>query len=78
MKFSFPCSKCFSSPGIVDDNTHGKTNDGVDVAVKVLSAESKQGDREFMSELASLSNIPSKSGQDARWLHRRPPSNSCL
>ncbi|VVA12257.1 PREDICTED: putative serine/threonine- [Prunus dulcis] len=96
MKFSFPCSKCFSSPGIVDDNTHGlqflqnvhaftykelkvatndfhpsnkigeggfgsvykgRLNDGVDVAVKVLSAESKQGDREFMSELASLSNI---------------------
>lgn len=35
----------------------GRLNDGVDVAVKVLSAESKQGDREFMSELASLSNI---------------------
>ncbi|CAN6568586.1 unnamed protein product [Malus baccata var. baccata] len=97
MKFLLPCSKCFSSPGIIDDNnTHGvqflqnvrnfkykelkvatndfhpsnkigeggfgsvfkgKLSDGVAVAVKVLSAESKQGDREFMSELASLSSI---------------------
>ncbi|KAK9913251.1 hypothetical protein M0R45_037074 [Rubus argutus] len=97
MKFSFPCSKCFSSPGIIDDsnihgiqflqNSHafsykelkvatndfhpsrkigeggfgavykGRLNDGRDVAVKVLSAESSQGDREFMTELSSLSNI---------------------
>ena len=27
------------------------------VAIKVLSAESKQGDKEFMSEIASMSNI---------------------
>jgi serine/threonine protein kinase len=35
----------------------GRLNDGRDVAVKVLSAESSQGDREFMTELSSLSNI---------------------
>lgn len=31
--------------------------DGKLVAVKVLSAESKQGDKEFLSEIASLSSI---------------------
>ncbi|XP_004307394.1 PREDICTED: putative serine/threonine-protein kinase [Fragaria vesca subsp. vesca] len=35
----------------------GRLNDGRDVAVKVLSVESRQGDREFMSELSSVSNI---------------------
>lgn len=35
----------------------GRLQDGTVVAVKVLSAESKQGDREFMSEMASISNI---------------------
>ncbi|XP_050387414.1 putative serine/threonine-protein kinase [Argentina anserina] len=35
----------------------GKLNDGRDVAVKVLSVESRQGDREFMAELSSVSNI---------------------
>ncbi|XVF75536.1 hypothetical protein PTKIN_Ptkin13bG0195300 [Pterospermum kingtungense] len=35
----------------------GKLKDGRRVAVKVLSVESKQGDREFMSEIASISNI---------------------
>ncbi|XP_022743438.1 putative serine/threonine-protein kinase [Durio zibethinus] len=35
----------------------GKLKDGRTVAVKVLSVESKQGDREFMSEIASISNI---------------------
>lgn len=35
----------------------GILEDGRRVAVKVLSAGSKQGDREFMSEIASISNI---------------------
>ncbi|KAJ9175548.1 hypothetical protein P3X46_014094 [Hevea brasiliensis] len=35
----------------------GRLEDGKIVAVKVLSAESKQGDREFLSEIASLSSI---------------------
>ncbi|KAL6128378.1 hypothetical protein ACLB2K_071733 [Fragaria x ananassa] len=35
----------------------GRLNDGRDVAVKVLSEESRQGDREFLSELSSVSNI---------------------
>ncbi|GLT88875.1 hypothetical protein SLE2022_068840 [Rubroshorea leprosula] len=35
----------------------GKLQDGIEVAVKVLSAESVQGDREFMSEIASISNL---------------------
>ncbi|XP_021295854.1 putative serine/threonine-protein kinase isoform X1 [Herrania umbratica] len=35
----------------------GRLKDGRTVAVKVLSVESKQGDREFMSEIVSLSNI---------------------
>ena len=34
----------------------GTLQDGRIVAVKVLSIESKQGDREFMAEIASLSN----------------------
>ncbi|KAJ4720813.1 Protein kinase superfamily protein [Melia azedarach] len=34
----------------------GKLQDGSVVAVKVLSVESKQGDREFMSEIASMAN----------------------
>nr|AMM42800.1 LRR-RLK [Vernicia fordii] len=35
----------------------GRLEDGKFVAVKVLSADSKQGDREFLSEIALLSNI---------------------
>ncbi|XP_024023471.1 putative serine/threonine-protein kinase [Morus notabilis] len=35
----------------------GRLQDGRIVAVKVLSADSKQGDKEFMTEIASLSNI---------------------
>lgn len=35
----------------------GRLNDGRDVAVKVLSVESRQGDKEFMAELSSVSNI---------------------
>ncbi|XP_039036014.1 putative serine/threonine-protein kinase isoform X1 [Hibiscus syriacus] len=35
----------------------GRLKDGRRVAVKALSVESKQGNREFMSELASISNI---------------------
>ncbi|KAH1045806.1 hypothetical protein J1N35_036590 [Gossypium stocksii] len=35
----------------------GILEDGRRVAVKVLSAGSKQGDREFVSEIASISNI---------------------
>lgn len=35
----------------------GILQDGRVVAVKLLSAESKQGDREFMSEIASMSNF---------------------
>lgn len=35
----------------------GKLQDGTMIAVKVLSVESKQGDNEFMSEIASLSGI---------------------
>ncbi|KAJ8760255.1 hypothetical protein K2173_011667 [Erythroxylum novogranatense] len=35
----------------------GRLQDGQVVAVKVLSAESKQGEREFMSEIASMSSI---------------------
>ncbi|CAN1258012.1 Cold-responsive protein kinase 1 [Linum perenne] len=35
----------------------GRLKDGRVVAIKVLSAGSRQGDREFMSELATLSNI---------------------
>ncbi|KAK8671634.1 hypothetical protein V6N13_038224 [Hibiscus sabdariffa] len=35
----------------------GRLRDGRRVAVKTLSVESKQGDREFMSEIASISNI---------------------
>lgn len=35
----------------------GRLHDGRDVAVKVLSEESRQGDREFMTELSSVSNI---------------------
>ncbi|XVE75354.1 hypothetical protein DITRI_Ditri12bG0087800 [Diplodiscus trichospermus] len=35
----------------------GKLKDGRRVAVKVLSVASKQGDKEFMSEIASISNI---------------------
>ncbi|XP_059669159.1 putative serine/threonine-protein kinase [Cornus florida] len=35
----------------------GVLQDGTAVAVKVLSVESKQGDNEFMSEMASMSNI---------------------
>lgn len=35
----------------------GILQDGRMVAVKMLSAGSKQGDREFISEIASVSNI---------------------
>ena len=35
----------------------GILQDGRIVAIKMLSAESRQGDREFMSEIASVSNI---------------------
>ncbi|CAL1387095.1 unnamed protein product [Linum trigynum] len=35
----------------------GRLEDGTPVAIKVLSAESRQGDREFMSELATLSHV---------------------
>ncbi|PON63068.1 Serine/threonine protein kinase [Trema orientale] len=35
----------------------GRLQDGTTVAVKVLSTESKQGDKEFMSEIASMSKI---------------------
>ncbi|KAH7537406.1 hypothetical protein FEM48_Zijuj03G0089200 [Ziziphus jujuba var. spinosa] len=35
----------------------GKLRDGSNVAVKVLSIQSTQGDKEFMSEIASLTNI---------------------
>lgn len=35
----------------------GRLEDGRRVAVKVLSAGSKQGDKEFMSEIASILNI---------------------
>lgn len=35
----------------------GRLEDGTEVAVKVLSVESKQGDREFLSEIASISNL---------------------
>lgn len=35
----------------------GILHDGRIVAIKMLSAESRQGDREFMSEIASVSNI---------------------
>ncbi|KAJ4828687.1 hypothetical protein Tsubulata_030755, partial [Turnera subulata] len=38
----------------------GKLEDGKVVAIKVLSAESKQGDREFMSELTTVSKISHK------------------
>lgn len=35
----------------------GKLRDGTDVAIKVLSAYSKQGVREFLTELNVISNI---------------------
>ncbi|XP_052200151.1 putative serine/threonine-protein kinase isoform X2 [Diospyros lotus] len=35
----------------------GKLEDGRVIAVKMLSVESKQGDREFMAEIASMSNV---------------------
>ncbi|KAL5733473.1 hypothetical protein ACOSQ2_033165 [Xanthoceras sorbifolium] len=35
----------------------GRLQDGTVVAVKVLSVESKQGEKEFMSEIASMANI---------------------
>ncbi|KAK6929207.1 Serine-threonine/tyrosine-protein kinase, catalytic domain [Dillenia turbinata] len=35
----------------------GRLQDGRLVAVKVLSGESKQGDREFISEIASMANV---------------------
>ncbi|KAL5569304.1 hypothetical protein UlMin_025879 [Ulmus minor] len=35
----------------------GRLGDGTIVAVKMLSAESKQGDKEFMSEIVSMCNI---------------------
>ncbi|WCJ19343.1 Protein kinase superfamily protein [Euphorbia peplus] len=38
----------------------GRSEDGKCIAVKVLSAKSKQGQREFVSEIASLSNINHK------------------
>ncbi|XP_011040982.1 PREDICTED: putative serine/threonine-protein kinase isoform X2 [Populus euphratica] len=99
MRFSFSCSKCFSSSSDMStdspsmqglqilQNVHafsfdelkvaangfrssnkigeggfgsvykGVLQDGRVVAIKMLSAESKQGHREFMSEIASVSNI---------------------
>ncbi|KAJ6983345.1 hypothetical protein D5086_020821 [Populus alba] len=99
MRFSFSCSKCFSSSSDMStdspsmeglqilQNVHafsfdelkvatngfrssnkigeggfgsvykGVLQDGRIVAIKMLSAESKQGHREFMSEIASVSNI---------------------
>ncbi|KAB5538940.1 hypothetical protein DKX38_016473 [Salix brachista] len=99
MRFSFSCSKCFSSSsdmstdsplmpglqilqkvhafsfnelkvatnGFLPSNKIGEggfgsvykgiLQDGRIVAIKMLSAESRQGEREFMSEIASLSNI---------------------
>ncbi|KAL9388568.1 hypothetical protein Peur_017173 [Populus x canadensis] len=99
MRFSFSCSKCFSSSSDMStdspsmqglqilQNVHafsfdelkvatngfrssnkigeggfgsvykGVLQDGRIVAIKMLSAESMQGHREFMSEIASVSNI---------------------
>ena len=35
----------------------GRLQDGTIVAVKVLSVESNQGEKEFMSEVASMANV---------------------
>ncbi|KAL5998391.1 hypothetical protein ACLOJK_009331 [Asimina triloba] len=44
----------------------GKLRDGSVVAVKVLSAESRQGDREFVAEIAALSHVRHKNLVDLR------------
>lgn len=39
------------------DNWQGMLKDGTMVAIKVLSSESRQGSREFMTEIIVISNI---------------------
>lgn len=48
---------CIKINLFLDWTLKGKLQDGTVVAVKVLSVESRQGEKEFMSEVASMANI---------------------